>query len=50
MFRPQCPYNYTATLKKEALEGSRPRSPAQQSKHYEAQLQICPVDCTGIDA
>jgi hypothetical protein len=42
-FRPQCPYNYTATLKKEVLEGSRPKS-----QQYEAQLQFCPVDCMGI--
>jgi hypothetical protein len=34
-FRPQCPYNYTATLKKEVLEGSRPKS-----QQYEAQLQF----------
>jgi hypothetical protein len=34
-FRPRCPYNYTATLKKEVLEGSRPKS-----QQYEAQLQF----------
>ena len=33
--RPQCPYNYKATLKKEVLEGSRPKS-----QQYEAQLQF----------
>jgi hypothetical protein len=34
-FRPQRPYNYTATLKKEVLEGSRPKS-----QQYGAQLQF----------
>jgi hypothetical protein len=44
-FRPQCPTQYTAALKKEVLEGSRPKSKISAIR---GAISILPVDCNSI--